>query len=114
MTLINDTSMSACTSTSFGRRLQRIRAARGLTQSELAAGVGKSRQTISAWENGTAIEIERGDLDLCAQILLCRRTDLLAPAEASVPTCPFWSRIKKRLRRMAVESIGDPQNLGNG
>jgi transcriptional regulator with XRE-family HTH domain len=92
------------TSTTFGRRLQRIREARGLTQAELATAIGKSAQTISAWENGAGIKVQGSDVYKCAQTLLCRVSDLLAPVEAPVPLCPFWARVKKRLRRLAVRS----------
>ena len=73
---------------------------RGLSETELATKIGKSKQTISGWENAT-IEIERGDVEKCAQGLRCRIDDLLAPVSAPLPPCPFWSRIKRRMQRAA-------------
>ena len=90
------------TTDTFGRRLQKIREYRGLTQSELASAIGKSRQTIAAWESADGIDVRRGDVISCAQALRCHLENLLAPVEAPVPTRPFWARIKKRLRRAAL------------
>jgi len=60
--------------------------------------MGKSKQTISGWENAT-IEAESGDVKKCAQSLRCHIDDLLAPVSDPLPPCPFWTRIKKRLQR---------------
>jgi transcriptional regulator with XRE-family HTH domain len=87
------------TSDTFGRRLAKIREHRDLTQFELGAAVGQSKQTISAWEHDRTIEITRADVSKCARALGCRRADLLAPVEAPLPPCPDWSRVKRQLRR---------------
>jgi transcriptional regulator with XRE-family HTH domain len=94
-------------SDTFGPRLQAVREHRGLSQTELATTIGKSKQIISGWENST-IEVERGDVNKCAQSLRCRIDDLLAPVSAPLPPHPFWTRIKKRLRR-ATQFNSNPQ-----
>lgn len=39
----------------LGEKLQRLRKARGMTQEQLAEQVGVSRQSLSGWENDTAL-----------------------------------------------------------
>lgn len=39
----------------LGEKLQRLRRARGMTQEQLAEKVGVSRQSLSGWENDTAL-----------------------------------------------------------
>jgi len=39
----------------LGEKLQRLRKARGMTQEQLAEKVGVSRQSLSGWENDTAL-----------------------------------------------------------
>ena len=61
----------------FGRRLTAIREQRGLTQAELAAAIGKSEQTIRAWETIICRRIPLSDLKRCARALRCSVRELL-------------------------------------
>ena len=47
----------------FSKNLSRERKARGLSQEELAARLGVSRQAVSKWENGTS---DPSTSNLCA------------------------------------------------
>lgn len=94
--------MGSKTSATFGPRLKLIREHRRLTQCALAAAIRKSKQTISVLQNSARIEIRLDDVKACARILRCSKEDLLAPITAPLPPCPFWSRIKRRLQRIAA------------
>jgi transcriptional regulator with XRE-family HTH domain len=61
----------------FGRRLTAIREHRGLTQAELAAAIGKSEQTIRAWENIICPQMPLSDLKQCGRALRCSVRELL-------------------------------------
>jgi transcriptional regulator with XRE-family HTH domain len=91
------------TSDTFGRRLAAIRQDRGLTQAQLGAVVGKSQQTICAWEHGATIDIATGDVTKCARALRCRRADLLDFPEAPIPAAPsHWPRTRRRIQQYAA------------
>jgi transcriptional regulator with XRE-family HTH domain len=75
-------------SETFGRRLAQIRTDRRLTQEQLGAKIGKSRQTITHWENDPLFDPRLGDVRTCAQALHCRVPDLLAPLDAPIPPLP--------------------------
>jgi transcriptional regulator with XRE-family HTH domain len=64
----------------FGLRLRAIRLNTGLTQSELARRIGRSKQLVSAWENGRAAMLVR-DLARVAGVLGCTADDLLWPGD---------------------------------
>jgi transcriptional regulator with XRE-family HTH domain len=86
-------------SDTFGRRLKAIRRARGLTQAELAALVGKSKQSISAWEHGHG-GVRLIDAEIIAIALGCRLKHLLATVDAPVPRAPMsWLQERLHLRR---------------
>jgi transcriptional regulator with XRE-family HTH domain len=65
--------------TDFGRRLEAVRIARGLTYAQFAAAIGQSEQTIWAWENSISHEVPLPDVKQCARALRCRVRDLLRP-----------------------------------
>jgi transcriptional regulator with XRE-family HTH domain len=89
----------------FGLRLRMIRERRGLTQADLAAQVGRSRQTICHFETGRSSDIRNSDLHKLAEVLGCRVRDLLAPIEAPLP--PLWSN-RRRVRQRAVDRPDKP------
>jgi len=60
---------------SFGLRLQRLRAERGLSQSRIAQELGVSKPTVWAWEHGKARPVE-SRLDALAELLGVTRGDL--------------------------------------
>jgi DNA-binding XRE family transcriptional regulator len=80
-------------SETFGRRLAQIRADRRMTQQDLGAAIGLSRQTIIRWENDPAFDPRLGDMKKCAWALRCRVGDLLAPLDAPIPPRPRFSWI---------------------
>jgi len=69
----------------FGRRFAAIREHRGLTQAELAAAIGKSEQTIRAWENMICGQVSLSDLKQCACALRCSVRDLLGLIYDPIP-----------------------------
>jgi transcriptional regulator with XRE-family HTH domain len=75
-------------SETFGRRLAQLRTDRRLTQKQLGARIGKSRQTITHWENDAGFEPRLSDVNKCAWALHCRPRDLLAPLDAPIPPRP--------------------------
>jgi len=67
-------------SQTFGRRLKAIRRDRGFTQAELAALIGRSKQSVSAWENSVC-DVRLIAVEKCAAALECKVKDLLAPLD---------------------------------
>jgi len=93
-------------STTFGRRLAQIRKHRHLTQLQLGVAVGKSKRTISNWENSLFVEIWLGDVAQCARALRCQVKDLLAPVDEPIPPYPLlWSRTRRRLTTSARSAL---------
>jgi transcriptional regulator with XRE-family HTH domain len=92
-------------SATFGRRLAAIRKDRGLTQAELAAAIGVSRQRVASWENGGPDWVDIVFVRRCARALRCRVKDLAAPAGTPFPSLdPFlWFRFKRRLKQRLSE-----------
>jgi transcriptional regulator with XRE-family HTH domain len=89
-------------SETFGRRLAQIRTDRRLTQGQLGVAVGKSKRTISDWENSPFVEIWLGDVAQCARALRCQVKDLLAPVDEPIPPYPLlWPRTRRRLATSA-------------
>jgi transcriptional regulator with XRE-family HTH domain len=88
-------------SDTLGPRLAAIRNDRGLTQAELAALIGVSRQTINSWENGGTHWIDIKDVRRCAHALRCRVKDFSAPAGTPFPAVDpsLWSRFRRQLKR---------------
>ena len=74
----------------FGKRLRRLRKERGLTQDDIAAAIGVSRQIISRWERNEAVP--KADnltaladtLGISADYLLHGKTNFPATPEVSV------------------------------
>lgn len=67
---------------SFGVRLQQLRTARGLSQSQIAAALGVSKPTVWAWEHGKARPVEER-LDGLAEVLGVDRAELHPRQRAS-------------------------------
>jgi len=65
---------------SFGTRLQRLRSERGITQAELAAELGVSEPSISAWETDKA-RPKVGRVDSLAQLLGVSTRELLGDGD---------------------------------
>jgi len=74
--------------TMFGPRLAAVRIARGLTQTELAAALGKSEQTIRAWESIICHQVTLSELKQCARALRCSVRDLLGLTDDPIPPPP--------------------------
>jgi transcriptional regulator with XRE-family HTH domain len=92
----------------FGQRLRMIRERRGLTQADLAAQVGRSRQTICHFETGRSSDIRNSDLHKLAEVLGCRVRDLFAPIDAPIPPRASPRRISRRRRpACAVSASGE-------
>jgi len=90
-------------SETFGNRLKAIRVQRGLSQVDLSTLVGKSRQTISAWENSIYHDTRLDDVRACAQALHCRTRALLEPLDKPLPALPpFWLRIRRQIKQHAA------------
>ncbi|MGE3692214.1 MAG: helix-turn-helix domain-containing protein [Novosphingobium sp.] len=70
---------TAAPDASFGLRLQRLRAERGLTQAQIAAELGVSKPTVWAWEHGKARPVE-GRMAGLAEVLGVSRGDLVQGA----------------------------------
>ena len=101
-------------SSTFGRRLKSIRRDRGFTQAEVGEAIGKSKQTISAWENNLC-EIRLGDAETCASALSCHLKDLLAPLDKPPPRRPsLWPRIRRPQRRRVVQDQPETQLAADG
>lgn len=66
----------ASTLESFGLRLQRLRLAQGLTQSQVATELGVSEPSISAWEQDKA-RPKAGRIEALAKLLGVQSADLL-------------------------------------
>jgi transcriptional regulator with XRE-family HTH domain len=62
---------------SFGVRLQRLRAQRGLSQSQIAAHLGVSKPTVWAWEHGKARPIDER-IEALAEMLGVSPAELLS------------------------------------
>ena len=72
----------------FGPRLAAVRIARGLTQTELAAALGKSEQTIRAWESIICHQVTLSELKQCARALRCSVRDLLGLTDDPITLHP--------------------------
>lgn len=59
-----------------GQTLARLRAARGLSQEQLALQLGVSRSTVSRWESG-AVALAVVDLVRVARVLDCPTAELV-------------------------------------
>ena len=67
---------------SFGVRLRRLRMEQGLTQAQVAAGLGVSKPTVWAWEKGQARPTE-SRIEALAQMLGVAEAELLAGRDMS-------------------------------
>ena len=87
--------MIKLSSKTHGRRLAAIRKNRGWTQAKLGAAIGKTRDTIWAWENNRC-DIRVADAERCAFVLGCWLHDLLAPVEEPIPPRPpLWPWVRR-------------------
>lgn len=76
-----DEAAIAAPDASFGLRLQRLRADRGLTQAQIAGALGVSKPTVWAWEHGKARPVE-SRMGALAELLGVTRGDLVQGALA--------------------------------
>lgn len=75
----------------FGRRLALIRQDRDLSQHELGTAVGRTRQTIAAWETKNRLHLRHKDR--LARALGCSIDELMAPLDAPIPPPSIaWTR----------------------
>lgn len=65
---------------SFGERLHNLRLANGLTQAQLAAGLGVSEPSVSAWEQGRS-RPKAGRMEALAELLGVEMVELLGICE---------------------------------
>lgn len=70
----------------FGKRLRRLRKERGLTQDDIAAAIGVSRQIISRWERNEAVP-KAGNLTALADTLGIS-ADYLLHGKTNFPATP--------------------------
>jgi DNA-binding XRE family transcriptional regulator len=91
----------------FGSRLAAIRINRGLTQAELAALIGRTKQTICRWEHGGTAKIRASDVAKCARVLRCRRRALLASLDEPIPPPPqSWPRTRRHIKQHVAAAAG--------
>jgi transcriptional regulator with XRE-family HTH domain len=91
----------------FGRRLTAVRIDRGLTLAELAALIGRTKQTICQWERGGTAEIRARDVTKCARALRCRREVLLVSLVEPIPPAPSsWPRTLRRIKKYVAAVTG--------
>lgn len=97
----------------FNEQLQRLRRAGGLSQEELAARIGVSRQAVSKWEVGEAAP-DLGNLLALADALgvsldaLCGRDDEAerpAPPEKSTPRRRVWPYLLAALAGVVLHTL---------
>lgn len=92
----------------LGEKLQRLRKARGLTQEQLAEQVSVSRQSLSGWENDTALPDTAHVIALAE--LFGVTTDYLLRADESGPVQPAPSvTVSEEARprwRMSARELG--------
>ena len=69
----------------LGEKLQKLRKARSLTQEELAAQIGVSRQSLSKWESDGALP-DTANIIILADLFGVSTDYLLREAEASAPS----------------------------
>ncbi|SKB70702.1 helix-turn-helix domain-containing protein [Sphingopyxis flava] len=91
---------------SFGTRLQRLRMARGLTQSQMAKQLAVSEPSISAWEQGKA-RPKPGRMEALAALLGTDVSELLGLEEGEC-LGDVIARAKKDIARAAKLS---PENI---
>jgi transcriptional regulator with XRE-family HTH domain len=91
----------------FGARLAAIRVDRGLTLTELAALIGRTKTTIGRWEHGGPAEIHRSDVAKCARVLRCSRKILLASLDEPIPPPPSsWLRTRRQIKQRLAAVTG--------
>jgi transcriptional regulator with XRE-family HTH domain len=84
----------------FGARLLRLRKARGLSQSQVAARLSVSKPTVWAWEQGKARPID-SRIGALAEVLGVEQSELLAGAAA-----PDVSTLIERSRSQIADAVG--------
>jgi transcriptional regulator with XRE-family HTH domain len=84
----------------FGARLLRLRKARGLSQSQVAARLGVSKPTVWAWEQGKARPVD-SRMEALAEVLGVERSDLAAGT-----TAPNVSTLIERSRSQIAAAVG--------
>jgi len=79
----------------IGRRLKAIREDRGRSQGWLARETGKSRKTISAYENG-GIRLNHEFTELAARALHCQPADFLTLVDSPPPPLRRYHAPRRR------------------
>lgn len=78
----------------FGEKLQRLRRREGLSQEQLAASLGVSRQAVSKWELGEAVPGTENVVEISRQFGVS--TDDLLLAERDLPPAARPRRANRR------------------
>ncbi len=85
----------------FGKRLRRLRKERGLTQDDIAAAIGVSRQIISRWERNEAVP-KAGNLTALADTLGIS-ADYLLHGKTNFPATPPEIPVEVPLNEQILE-----------
>ena len=88
-------------SSELGGRLAKARLERNLTQSQLAAQAGVSKNTVQRLESGSAATQLSGFIRVCRVLDLVERFDLLVPEPVPSPVEQLKLRGRKRQRASA-------------
>lgn len=90
----------------LGRRLNRIRLDKNITQAQLATEAGVSKRTIERLEAGEVAAQLSGFIRVCRALGLLERFDLLVPEAAPSPLAQLKYRGKERQRAWVVREPG--------
>ena len=98
---------------SVGKHIRRLRAARGLTQEQLAEQLFVTRQTVSAWETGKSlpdiakVEVLANALDLSVlELMRCQRQEQPLPKQELAEVYAQTLRTAKRQSRRRMLKVG--------
>src|SRR5258708_33121599 len=94
--------MNTETIKSVGKKIAEGRQARGLNQGELAKELGKTKQSVSAWETGTT-QIPLGELARVAEILNFPIQFFFATVGA--PEIDVWQRLIPAFKQFIADSL---------
>ena len=91
----------------FGKKLELLRKQRGMTQEELSASLGVSRQAVSRWENGSAMPDVKNIVQLSGVLNVstdCLLKDGAEETEPCPPEAPLTAAAEEKPHR-AVSGI---------
>ena len=92
----------------LGERLAKARLERNLTQSQLAAQAGVSKNTVQRLESGSVATQLSGFIRVCRVLDLVERFDLLVPEPVPSPVEQLKLRGRKRQRASARRNAKAP------